>query len=75
MKITDKVKLNNKEYMCTQIIYVDNLIVYRIHEIFGNEELFIEKIDNKLQKITDKTILEEIYKLLQIKNTDIIVEK
>lgn len=73
MKVSDKMKIENKEYMCTQILFLEKLVVYRIHEIYGNSEMFIQEKDNNFQKITDNEILNEIYELIKVKNTDVII--
>ena len=66
MKVSDKMKIEDKEYMCTQILFLEKLVVYRVHEIYGNSEMFIQENDNNFQKITDKKILKEIYELMFI---------
>ena len=73
MKVSDKMKIEDKEYMCTQILFLEKLVVYRVHEIYGNSEMFIQENDNNFQKITDKKILKEIYELIKVKNTDVII--
>lgn len=73
LKITDKIKIKNIEYMCFQILFLDNLVVYRLHEILGKNELFIREKDNSYEEINDKNTLNEIYNLISVKNTDVII--
>lgn len=72
MKISDKIGIKDEKYMCTQIILLKNLTVYRIHKILGNEEKFMIEKNNTYEQIIDEKILKEIYELLKVKNTDII---
>lgn len=73
MNLTDKIKIKDIEYMCTQILFLENIPIYRIHEIFGDTQLFVMEKDNNVQQIKDKKILKEIQELIKVKNTDIIV--
>jgi len=72
MEIADKIEIKNKDYMCTQIIFLKRLKVYRVHSILGEEEMFMMEKDSSYCEITDKKILKEIDELLRVKNTDII---
>lgn len=73
MKIADKIKIKDKEYMCIQIFILKKMRLYRVHNILESEELFIMEKDNNYEVITDKKVLNEIHKFLEIKNTDIII--
>ncbi len=73
MKITDKIRIKDKEYMCTQIVLLKEITVYRVHNILGSEELFIIEEDNDYKVITEEKVLKEIEELLEVKNTDIII--
>lgn len=73
MKIADKIKIKDKEYMCIQIFIFKKMRLYRVHNILESEELFIMEKDNNYEVITDKKVLNEIHKFLEIKNTDIII--
>lgn len=73
MKIADKIKIKDKEYMCIQIFIFKKMRLYRVHNILESEELFIMEKDNNYEVITDKKGLNEIHKFLEIKNTDIII--
>lgn len=73
MKILDKIEIENQKYICTQIIFLKELTVYRVHEQGGNQAKFVMKKDNNYEEVTQKNILEELYQLLKVKNTDIII--
>lgn len=73
MRILDKVKVKNEEYVCTQVLFLEKLTVYRVHKILDDTEIFVEEKDNNFKKITDKDVLEEIYELTKVKDTDIII--
>lgn len=73
MKIADKIKIKDNEYICTQIILLKDMRIYRVHSLLDSEKLFIMKKDNNYQVITNEKILKEIYELLEIKNTDVVV--
>jgi len=75
MRILDKIKIKNKEYICIQIILLKGKKIFRIHESFGEEEAFIVKKDDNYTVITEEKVLKEIYKFLEVKNTDIIINK
>lgn len=69
MKILDKIKIYDKEYTCTQILYIDDRKIYKLHNLETNEIKFMEGNTSKI--ITDKSILDKINKLIHPK-TDII---
>lgn len=73
MKILDKIEIKNKKYICTQIIFLKELTVYKVHEESGNEAMFVMKKEDDYEEVTQKNILEELYQLLKVKNTDIII--
>lgn len=73
MKILDKIKIKDTDYMCTQILFLKHITVYRIHEIFGDGKMFITEKDGNFQEITDENILKEIYKMIEVKDTDMII--
>lgn len=73
MKIADKIKIKDKEYMCMQIFLFKEMRLYRVHNILESKELFITKKDNNYEVITNEKVLNEIHKFLEIKNTDIII--
>ena len=73
LKVADKIKIENKEFMCTQILLLEHVVVYRMHEVLGDKSLFMLKKDNVFEEVQDKRILEEIYHLIHIKNTDVII--
>lgn len=74
MKIADEIEIDSNEYMCTQILFLDELTIYRVHSILGNKELFITEKYNNFQEIKDKNILKRIHELTEIKNTDMIIK-
>lgn len=73
LKVADKIMIENKEFMCTQILLLEQVVVYRMHEVLGDKSLFMLEKDNGFEEVQDKRILEEIYHLLHIKNTDVII--
>ena len=73
MKILDKIEIENQKYICTQIIFLKELTVYRVHEENSNESKFVIKKELDYEEITQKSILEELYELLKVKNTDVII--
>lgn len=74
MKITDKVRIKDKEYMCTQIFLLKEMRVYRVHNTLESKELFIIKKDDDYEVITDEKVLNEINNFLQVKSTDNIIK-
>lgn len=73
LKVADKIKIENKEFMCTQILLLENVVVYRMHEVLGDKSLFMLEKNDGYEEVQDKRILEEIYHLLHIKDTDVKV--
>lgn len=74
MKVAEKIKIDEKEYMCTQIFFFKDMKLYRVHNVLESEELFLIKKDNDYEAVTDEKILNEIYKFLEVKNTDQIIK-
>lgn len=71
MKILDKIKSFDKEYVCTQILYIDNRKIYKMYNLETNESKFME--EKTYEAITDEIILNKINKLTRPK-IDIIVK-
>lgn len=74
MKIADKIKINDKKYMCIQVIFLENIEVYRIHEVIGNNEIFVMKADKEYKEVSDKKVLQEIKELLEVNGTDVVIK-
>lgn len=74
MKITEKIKIKDQEYICTQIFILNEMRLYRVHNILKSEELFLIKKADNYEVITDENYLNEIYKFLEVKNTDQIIK-
>lgn len=74
MKVADKIKIMGKEYMCTQIFIFKDMRLYRVHNILESEELFLMKNAENYEVITDEKFLNEIYKFLEVNDTDIIIK-
>lgn len=74
MKIADKIKIMDKEYMCIQVIFLENIEVYRMHEVIGNNEIFVMKKDKEYKEVSDKKVLQEIKNLLKVKEIDLIIK-
>lgn len=71
MEVADKIKIDDKEYMCTQIFLLEGMKTYRIQNVLAGEELFL---NDSYEVITDKSILNEIYKLFKFEDGDIIIK-
>lgn len=71
MKILDKIQMKDKEYMCTQIILFNKLKVYRVHELIGDEELFLIEEGKNYQVITEEKTLKEIYEFVEVKKINL----
>lgn len=74
MKVADNIKIMGKEYMCTQIFIFKDMRLYRVHNVLESEELFLIKKDNDYEVITDEEFLNEIYKFLEVKNTEFFIK-
>lgn len=75
MKILDEIQLNNKKYTCTQILYLKNVMVYRMTENDSNKDIWVSGEEGKYNPIEDDKILKQIEDLIEIENTDIIINK
>ena len=40
MRVAEKIKINGKEYMCTQSFIFKDMRLYRVHNVLESEELF-----------------------------------
>lgn len=69
MRILDKTKIHDREYSCTQILFIDDRKIYKLYNLETNDIKFVEENTNEI--ITDKSILDKINKLTRPK-TDII---
>ena len=67
MKILDKVKINDEEYTCIQVLYIDNRRIYKVFNAKTKESKFI----GEGNVIKDKRTLEIIDRLTNPK-TDVI---
>lgn len=74
MRVTEKIKINGKEYMCTQIFIFKDMRLYRVHNVLESEELFLIEKENDYEVITDEKFLNEIYRFLEVKDTDQIIK-
>lgn len=74
MRVADKIKINGKEYMCTQIFIFKDMRLYRVHNVLESEELFLIEKENDYEVITDEKFLNEIYRFLEVKDTDQIIK-
>lgn len=72
MQVTDEIIVDEKKFMCTQIFYLKDLKVFRVHEMIGDKEMFMMEENDNYQEIVDKKILKEIYEFLKIDNTDVV---
>ena len=72
MRVAEKIKINGKEYMCTQIF--KDMRLYRVHNVLESEELFLIEKENDYEVITDEKFLNEIYRFLEVKDTDQIIK-
>ena len=70
----EKIKINGKEYMCTQIFIFKDMRLYRMHNVIESGELFLIEKERDYEVITDGKFLNEIYKFLEVKNTDQIIK-
>lgn len=73
MKILDEVLMNEIEYTCIQILYIDHKNVYKLYREETEEKIFVTETDGKLEKIEDKELLHKIKEMTTPK-TDIIVD-
>lgn len=71
MEVADRIKIDDKEYMCTQIFILEGMKTYRIQNVVEGEELFL---NDNYKVITDENILNEIYKLFKVEDSDIIIK-
>lgn len=71
MKVADKVKIDDKEYMCTQIFLLEGMKTYRVQNVLEGEELFL---NDNYEVITDESILNEIYKIFKVEDGDILIK-
>ena len=74
MRILEKIKIGGKEYMCTQIFIFKDMRLYRVHNVLESEEIFLIEKENDYEVITDEKFLNEIYKFLEVKDTDHIIK-
>ena len=74
MRVAEKIKINGKEYMCTQIFIFKDMRLYRVHNVLDSEELFLIEKENDYEVITDEKFLNEIYRFLEVKDTDQIIK-
>ena len=74
MRVAEKIKINCKEYMCTQIFIFKDMRLYRVHNVLESEELFLIEKENDYEVITDEKFLNEIYRFLEVKDTDQIIK-
>lgn len=74
MRVAEKIKINGKEYMCTQIFIFKDMRLYRVHDVLESEELFLIEKENDYEVITDEKFLNEIYRFLEVKDTDQIIK-
>ena len=74
MRVAEKIKINGKEYMCTQIFIFKDMRLYRVHNVLESEELFLIEKENDYEVITDEKFLIEIYRFLEVKDTDQIIK-
>ena len=74
MRVAEKIKINVKEYMCTQIFIFKDMRLYRVHNVLESEELFLIEKENDYEVITDEKFLNEIYRFLEVKDTDQIIK-
>ena len=73
MKILEKILIDNIEYVCIQTLIIDNKNIYKICDLDGNEQKFIELKEDKIEIIKDKNILNKIEELTMPK-TDVVVK-
>ena len=74
MRVAEKIKINGKEYMCTQIFIFKDMRLYKVHNVLESEEIFLIEKENDYEVITDEKFLNEIYKFLEVKDTDQIIK-
>ena len=74
MRVAEKIKINGKEYLCTQIFIFKDMRLYRVHNVLESEELFLIEKENDYEVITDEKFLNEIYRFLEVKDTDQIIK-
>lgn len=74
MRVAEKIKINGKEYMCTQIFIFKDMRLYRVHNVLESEELFLIEKENDYEVITDEKFLNEIYRFLEVKDADQIIK-
>ena len=74
MRVAEKIKINGKEYMCTQIFIFKDMRLYRVHNVLESEDLFLIEKENDYEVITDEKFLNEIYRFLEVKDTDQIIK-
>ena len=67
MRVAEKIKINGKEYMCTQIFIFKDMRLYRVHNVLESEELFLIEKENDYEVITDEKFLNEIGKQITCK--------
>ena len=48
--------------------------LYRVHNVLESEELFLIEKENDYEVITDEKFLNEIYRFLEVKDTDQIIK-
>lgn len=71
MKVADKIKIDDKEYMCTQIFLLEGMKTYRVQNVLEGEELFL---NDNYEVITDESILNKIYKIFKVEDGDILIK-
>lgn len=72
MKILDKIDIENKEYICIQMLYIENRMVYKAYSEQEDKKVWIEQNSSKYKIITDRKILDKIENMT-IPKTDIII--
>ena len=71
MNILDKIKINNIEYVCVQILIIEGREIYKVYNLETNEDKFIEET---YEIVKDDKTLKQIYVLTRPK-TDINIEQ
>lgn len=71
MNILDKIKINNIEYVCVQILFIEGREIYKVYNLETNEDKFIEET---YEIVKDDKTLKQIYVLTRPK-TDINIEQ
>lgn len=73
MKMFDKIKKNDIEYICLNTLYIEDKIIHEIYEKNTSNSIYIEEKDGEYIEIIDEKVLQKIKEFTTPK-TDIVIE-